>query len=267
MAFVEDWIGGVGFLSLGLFSLRDSCEGVFESGASFHDLGIAHPLEALFPPRVAKNIVEHKPEIFVPWEGFFALLGEFLATAEKGGLGIVFPIEIGGEFPHAETGAMVAFAGLGAAAEFVAVFADVVLGRAGERGKPDFRSNEIFDIGQGEHVALGAIRRTAAGLDGFGFLRGSHPSLRLAKADDFGDFVPADADPFAALDDTDGVDPEEHLRFPEDSFQNAARCGRGDERIGDALDFHLGTSEAGEVSPDAECDKVIRFHTIMSWME
>ena len=59
--------------------------------------------------------------------------------------------------PAAEAGAMVAFAGLGTAAELVAVFADVVLGRAGERGKPDFRGDEIFDFGQGEHVALGAI--------------------------------------------------------------------------------------------------------------
>ena len=104
-------------------------------------------------------------------------------------------------------------------------------------------------------------------MDGFGLLRGSHPGFRIAEADDFGDFVPPDAEPLAALDDADGVDPEQHLRFPENSFKNAACCGWGDERIGDSLDFHLGTSEAGEVTPDAECDKVIRFHTIMSWME
>ena len=59
-------------------------------------------------------------------------MGEFLTTAEKGCLRIVFPIEIGSEFPHAEAGAMMAFAGLGAAAEFIAVFPDIVLGWAGE---------------------------------------------------------------------------------------------------------------------------------------
>ena len=67
LAVVADWIGGVGLLSLGLFAFRNSCEGLLEGGACFHGLGVAHPLEALFPTRVAENIVKHESEIFVPW--------------------------------------------------------------------------------------------------------------------------------------------------------------------------------------------------------
>ena len=122
--------------------------------------------------------------------------------------------------------------------------------------KTDLGADEVFDVLQGEHVALGAVFGAAAGLDGRGFLGRVHPGLRTVDADDAGDFVAADGNPLAAFHDADGVDEVIHLRFPEDGLKDAACGGGRHDGSADALPRHLGPSEAGEIAPNAERDEI-----------
>jgi hypothetical protein len=49
----------------------------------------------------------------------------------------------------------------------------------------------------------------------------------------------------------DAVDAPAELRLVEDGFEQAARGAGRDDLVADALDLHLGPSEAGEVAPSA----------------
>src|ERR1035437_4990615 len=154
---------------------------------------------------------------------------------------------------------MEAFAGTGAAFYFGAVLFQIVFGAVGQWRHSYFGSDEIFHVLQREHVTLSAIGRAATGLDGSGFLRLFHPSPGAVEADDFDDFIAPEGNPATAFHDPDGINEIEHLRLPEDCFEDAA-CGGGRHHgITDALNFHLGAGETGKVAPGTE-GNIVWFH-------
>ena len=112
-----------------------------------------------------------------------------------------------------------------------------------ERGEAHLGGDEVFDVLQREHVALGAVFGAAAGLNGRGFLGGVPLGLRAIEAGDAGDCVAADGNPLAAFHDADGVDEVIHLGLPEDGFEDAAGGGSRHDGVADALHLHLGTSK------------------------
>ena len=70
------------------------------------------------------------------------------------------------------------------------------------------------------------------------------------------DFVAPDVSEADGTENVDAVDDPADLRFPVDGFEDAARGGRCDDVVGDALDFHFRAGEAGEFAGKVEFDAV-----------
>lgn len=79
-----------------------------------------------------------------------------------------------------------------------------------------------------------------------------------------GKLVAADVGEADAFEDVDAVDDPADLWFPVDGFKDTASGGRGDDVVGDALDLHFGSGEAGEIAGDVEFDAV--GHGMIGWL-
>lgn len=64
--------------------------------------------------------------------------------------------------------------------------------------------------------------------------------------------------------DMNAINDPADLWFPVDGFRNASGCGWSDDVVGDALDLHFRSGEAGEVARNVEFDAV--GHEIMRLM-
>lgn len=69
-------------------------------------------------------------------------------------------------------------------------------------------------------------------------------------------FVATDIGEADGLENVDAINNPTDLRFPVDGLQNAARSGRSDDVVGDALDLHFRPREAGVFAADVELNAV-----------
>jgi hypothetical protein len=211
-------------------------EGVFVSGGG----------------REVADVMEH------PAEGAVFLI---LWKSGGGKWGGVFDEgEAGGKLAGAEAGLVETLAAEGAAIEHVEVLGFAVF--MGEFWavflEAMFENFEMGfdDIGNILQQSSGALLTLvldddADSRDVFPF-HGSCGGLASLGAD----FVAADVGKADGLEDVDAVNDPADLRFPVDGLEDATGGGWGDDVVGDALDLHFRSGEAGEVARDVEFDAV-----------
>jgi len=242
-------------------ALLDIDDAVFESGIEETGLGadaLASTREeavlGLFVCREVGDVVKHPAEFLVE------LFGRELAGRDRG---IVFDEgEAGGKFAVAEAGLMEALASAGAAVEHVEMLAGAMV--EGELWtvfieavikNVEMSFDDVGDVAQEGGGALlpgfGIINNNSEGGNGLAF----HGSGGGCSG--FGsDFVAPDVGEADGFENVDFINDPADLGLPIDSLEDAAGGGGGDDVVGDTLDFHFRSSEAGEVSAEVEFDSV-----------